>query len=84
MNETKIIELKTEFLVTEIKFRNTEQCLKNGSCPTGLVTNVETKYYSDYENEDKKEWQTVISEMTKKPTKIMHNSNEKKLGHIRL
>ena len=80
----KIIELKTEFLVTEIKFRNTEWCLKNGSCPTGLITNIKSKYYSEYENEDRKEWQTVISDTTKKLTKIMHNSNEKKLGHIRL
>ena len=50
----KIIDFKTECLVTEMKFRNTEWCLKNGSCPTGLMTNIETKYYSEYENEDKK------------------------------
>ena len=46
------------------------------------MTNIETKYKSEYENEDKKEWQTVISDTTKNLTKIMHNSNEKKLGRI--
>ena len=48
-----------------MKFRNTEWCLKNGSCPTDLITNIETKCYYEYENEDKKEWQTVISDTTK-------------------